>query len=593
MIDKIYSFREMMDFICKQYANNTAFSVLRKGFHESITYSKFGEDVNNLSNSLKVKNVPIAIFSENTYELIVLYFSIVISGNIVIPLDTSASVDSVISELESSKCSIILCSERYFGFLKCMQENSEKKISVVLISDIFKTGSLEESVVCPQTDRIHENDTNIFDNSNVIIYTSGTTSEPKGVMLTQKNIISDAVSTSKKLNFCSKVLLILPVYHAFGLTVGVILPLLEGCEIVLCDGSYTIMKCVQISKAESTIAVPAIMRMFHDNIIACNGNANVMGNIKQIVCGGAMLSADLYDFFEGMGMDIRVGYGLTECAPVVSMNGNEIKKRGSAGQILDCCAVKIQKPDQKGCGEILVKGTNVTKGYLNSPQDTIRGFESGYFKTGDIGSIDDDGFLFITGRRKNTLVLSNGKKVAPEELESYISVIPYVKEVVIFLTKKSESREAIVAEVYIEEKDNYEESRKKVLQEVGKLNGKLPIYKRINEVLFREFEFKKTSTKKIIRISEKDTIQNEIAKPIIGLISELTDVTYESIRIESDLFDELELDSLNFMSLLCELSERHEVEFFENDIRAIRTVWDLSRLIYREKMLHKNKEELL
>lgn len=591
MFDKICSFREMVDSIREQYSNRTAFSIFQKGSQERITYSEFCEDVNHMSNLIQVKGVSMAIFAENMYEWIVLYFSIGISGNIVVPLDTSASVDTIISELERSRCSIIICSERYFAFLKKIQETCEKKISVVLISDIFKDEHLDGTVIFREIERTQENNIDIFNGSTVIIYTSGTTSEQKGVMLTQKNIISDAISASKIFSFYPKVLLILPLYHAFGLTVGVIIPLLEGCEIILCDGSYTIMKCLQESEAESTIAVPAIVQMFHNSIVECNYDTNVMGNIKQIVCGGAMLSTDLYDFFAKMNIDIYVGYGLSECAPVVSGNGNEMKKRGSVGKILDCCTVKILEPDQDGRGEIVVKGENVTKGYLNSLQDTITAFESEYFKTGDIGYIDDDGFLFITGRLKNTLVLRNGKKVAPEELESYISAIPYVKEVVVFLYEKDTSQEEIVAEVYIEEKDDQEESRTQVLRDVENLNCKLPIYKRIKRVLFREFEFKKTSTKKIIRVSEKETIQTEVAKPMFELIKKLTGVSYEKISMESDLFSDLGMDSLSFMTLLSELSELYGVEFFENDLRNIRTVWDISRLAYRGKMLCQERKD--
>ena len=583
MIDNISSFREMILYIREQYACRTAFSILRKGTHTCITYGKFYDDVMYTSEMLKTTGVPIAIFAENMYEWIVLYFSIGISGNIVVPMDTTASVDIITRQLEDAMCSIILCSDRYFKFLKDIQLKSGNRIKLIRISDIFNLQDLSIADIIQDQNETNTPLLNSYNNASVVIYTSGTTAQQKGVLLTQKNILSDAISASKTFSFAPCVVLILPLYHAFGLTAGVVVPLLEGCEVVLCDCNYSIVKCIKESNAESTIVVPAMLKLFHDNIVANNNDIGVMGNIRQIVCGGAMLQEELLDFFEERNISIYVGYGLSECAPVVSTNGNNLKKKGSVGKVLECCSVAIHDPDQNGYGEIIVKGDNVTKGYLNLPQCNSSSFEMDYFKTGDIGYIDDDGFLFVTGRLKDTIVLSSGKKIAPGELESHIGAIPYVNEVAVFLEETDDSREIIVAEIFADNQEAGEGYREKIQKEIGKMNLELPIYKRINRVRFREFPFLRTSTQKIIRISEKDVILEEITKPIIDLLYQIPGRSFEAVSVENDLFNELGLDSLGFVTLASELSEKFHLDFYEDELREIRTVWDFSQYIYRKR----------
>lgn len=469
MIDNLSSFREMIRYISEKYAYRTAFSILGKGTRKCITYKQFYDDVIYTSGILKISGVPVAIFAENTYEWIVLYLSIGITGNIVVPMDTTASVDIITKQLEDSMCSIILCSDRYFKFLKDIQQKSGNRIKLIKISDIFNLQYLSIADIIKESNETQTTLLNAYNNASVVIYTSGTTAQQKGVLLTQKNILSDAISASKIFSFAPCVVLILPLYHAFGLTAGVVVPLIEGCEVVLCDYNYSIVKCIKESNAESTIVVPAMLKLFRDNIIANNNDIGVMGNIRQIVCGGAMVQEELLDFFEERNISIYVGYGLSECAPVVSTNGNRLKKKGSVGKILDCCSVVIQNPDQNGYGEIIVKGDNVTKGYLNLPHCNLSSFETDYFKTGDIGYMDDDGFLFVTGRLKDTIVLSNGKKIAPGELESRIGSIPFVKEVAVFLEETDDSREIVVAEIFADNQDTGEGYREKI-QKKGDIN---------------------------------------------------------------------------------------------------------------------------
>lgn len=589
MTNNLTSFREMILYTCEQYACRTAFSILGKGTKKCISYKQFQDDVVHTSEKFNIKGVPIAIFAENMYEWVVLYFSIGISGNIVVPMDTTASVDAITRQLKDSLCSIILCSDRYFKFLKDIQQKSENRFNLIKIRDIFNLRDLSISDIVKESNKTNITLLKAYDNASVVIYTSGTTARQKGVLLTQKNILSNALSTAKVISFAPSVLLILPLYHAFGLTVGVIVPILEGCEIVICDCNYSIIKGIKESNAEATLAVPAMLKLFRDSIIENHDDISIMGKIRQIICGGATLQEELFDFFEERNISICVGYGLSECAPVVSTNADNMKKKGSVGKVLGCCSVSILDADQNGYGEIIVKGDNVTKGYLNSPNCNSSSFEKGYFKTGDLGYIDDDGYLFVTGRIKDTLVLSNGKKIAPGELELLIGSIPCVKEIVVFLERADDSREVIVAEIFVDKQETSKAYKEKIQKEIDKINLELPIYKRINRVRFREFPFLRTSTQKIIRISEKDMIFEEITKPIIDLLYKMPGRSFESISIGDDLFNDLGLDSIGFVTLSCELSEKFDLDFYEDEIREIRTVWDFSQYIYRKKKLNSDR----
>jgi long-chain acyl-CoA synthetase len=225
------------------------------------------------------------------------------------------------------------------------------------------------------------------------------------------------------------------------------------------------------------------------------------GNLKLIVSGGAPLDPRYVKGFREIGIIVLNGYGITECSPIVSVNRNEYYRDGSVGQIYSCCEVKIAEPDENGHGEICVKGKNVMLGYYKNEQATKEAFDGEWFKTGDIGYLDQDGFLFISGRKKNLIILSNGKNVYPEEMEyAILTDIPYVKEVVVY----AES-DAIVAEIFLDDK-NYPDCTLTINGDISRLNRTLPLYKNIGKIVIRDIEFPKTTVKKIKRQKIDHTI---------------------------------------------------------------------------------------
>ena len=217
------------------------------------------------------------------------------------------------------------------------------------------------------------------------------------------------------------------------------------------------------------------------------------GNLRKIVCGGAPIRAEVGEFFDNIGISLINGYGITECSPAVTCNRPGKCKPGSVGVPMDCCQIKIHNPDDEGVGEIYVKGTNVMLGYYNEPEATAAAFDGEWFKTGDYGYIDSEGFLFIRGREKNLIILSNGKNVSPEELEDKLSRIEYVKEVLVY-----EENGFITAEMFLNEED-FPDARQRIKGDIDEFNRKMPLFKNIGKYKIRDDEFPKTTTLKIVR----------------------------------------------------------------------------------------------
>ena len=223
------------------------------------------------------------------------------------------------------------------------------------------------------------------------------------------------------------------------------------------------------------------------------------GNLELFICGGAPLSEKIAYELTSMGINVLNGYGITECSPIVSVNRNFANRLGSVGQVLDCNEVKINNPDENGVGEIYVRGTNVMVGYYNDEEATKEAFDNGWFKTGDLGYLDKDGFLFVTGRIKNLIILSNGKNVSAEEIEEKIlDEISYVEEVIVY-----DDDDKLAAEIYLNETAE-PEAKTKIKKDIKDLNIKLPSYKKIAKTKIRDEAFPKTTSMKIKRNYKKN-----------------------------------------------------------------------------------------
>ena len=382
-----------------------------------------------------------------------------------------------------------------------------------------------------------------------IVFTSGTTGKGKGVMLSTKNIVSDMTQGMYNFDITPKTLMLLPPHHTFGSTVNIVGHYAQGSEIYLTSGIKYLMKEIQEQKPKHLILVPLFVETLYRRIWAQaerTGEAETLkkgiklsnalrkiridrrrqifkkvlhtfgDNLEMIICGGAALNQDIIDFFDSIGITILNGYGITEASPLISCNRNEWQKNGSVGTPIIGEEVKIADPDENGEGEICVKGPNVMLGYYEDPEATAAVFDSdGFFHTGDYGKLDEDGWIYITGRLKNIIIFKNGKNVYPEEIETELSRIRGALETVVYagVSRSNPDKEVIVAEIY----PDYEQLKQDGIEtdeqiqsyfneKVRETNSRMASYKKVGLVKIRKTEFVKNTSRKITRFSIDKTI---------------------------------------------------------------------------------------
>ena len=386
----------------------------------------------------------------------------------------------------------------------------------------------------------------------VLLFTSGTTGIAKGVMLSQRNICEDLMSAPTILNvnpwdiFFS----VLPIHHTYECTCGFLMPLYKGAAIAYCEGLKYIVKNLQEVRPTMFLAVPLIFESLYKNIwknikkggkeglvrkvmaankvtrkIGLDLNRKLLkdiynlfgGRMRVLISGGAAIDPEILQFFNDLGLIAVQGYGLTECAPMAALNPDQHKymRNDSVGHLLPGMEVKIDDPDEDGVGEICVKGANVMLGYYNMPEATADVMRDGWFYTGDQGYVDEEDFIYITGRKKNVIIASNGKNVFPEELEYHLSRIPYVAESMVWSAEEEGSTndtlivatikpemEEVEAAIGKEAAGDSEAVEKLLWSEVDKINETLPMYKKIRKITVRTEDFEKTTGKKIKRFAE-------------------------------------------------------------------------------------------
>lgn len=471
------------------------------------TYQDFYNDVivftNYLSNNYQNKHI--AIIAENSYYYLVLFFSIIISKNIVVLIDKDLSEESILKLLKKSDSKIVFFS-KYTNF-----NNVMKKYKNFIFDDI-------PLIIENNKDLKYKVKKCKFE-ERVIYFTSGTTGDSKGVMLSEKNILSDIYSASSLFKPDGLVFSCLPFHHAFGLVTSVLKPFYYGVPVFLNNSLKNLMSEIKQSKPNTMFVVPVFIENFYkqiwkkarkskkDNLlkasIIISNNLRKIGidlrcnlfksihesfgdNLKYIICGGAYLDAKYVRWFRSIGIEILNGYGITECSPVLAVNRNKYYKDGSVGQIVKDVKIKIKNE------EILVKGDIVMMGYYKDVKATNEVMENGYFKTGDFGYFDEDGFLYITGRKKNLIILSNGENISPEIIEEKLAKDKAVAEVIVY-----EENNKLIASIYPTE--DYLGNVSYFNGLIYKYNRNVPKNHQIASVNLRKTEFIKNNNRKILR----------------------------------------------------------------------------------------------
>lgn len=510
------SFRQLIAEKSESSPGGIAFQYLNQGRIESITYRRFYQDVSALEAFLNQQDffgIKIALLSENRYEWVLAYFAVVVSANIIVPLDKELSGEEISDLLTHSGAEVLIYSDTYGEVAEDLlrQGRVGKIFNITDFSSFLKTGRelISGGEYVPHKKLADENSVCS------IIFTSGTTGKPKGVMLSQKGLMCDAVNSCRNVYFTGTSLLILPLHHTFAFTAGILVMLIYGCPICISKSLRTFQSDLQAFKPRHIFMVPLFVENLYNTIWKAareQGKEKLLkrtvrfsslarkcgvdirkklfrsirkqfgGNLELVVSGGAPIIQKYINGFDDFGIQILNGYGITECSPVIAVNRNCYFRENSVGLPVKCCEVKIID------GEICAKGSNIMLGYYRDEDMTRDVLADGWFKTGDLGYIDKDGFIYITGRKKNLIILSNGENISPEELENKIQGMAYVKEVLVY----AESGK-IVAEIFGEDEECIRES-------IKKMNQELPLYKQIQKIRFRNMEFEKTNTKKIKRI---------------------------------------------------------------------------------------------
>ncbi len=529
---KYNNLRELVTDCGKKFKNNTAFKVKRKNsdgknYYDCVTYERLSLEVEYLARGIMEKGLAgkrIAVIGKNSYEWMVSFLAVVSAGGVIVPLDRGLLDYEIKDQLIRSEASAIFYGE---AFEERMKEYDIVKICTDAkeFTELIEIGKNAKNKL--QYDNIE------IDNHamSILLFTSGTTSQSKAVMLSQNNMTSNiyAMTLWEKLYESDVNMALLPFHHTFGM-VQTLLFLSYGMTNVFCEG-LRIAKCLNEYGVTVFVGVPRVieeMMLTINRKIESQGKtkkirfARVLsnclrkvgidirrklfkqiidamgGHLRLIIIGAAAASPDVLRFFNDIGVLSIQGYGLTETSPVISAENDTHMRKNSVGWAIPGVEVRIDNPDENGIGEIVTRGENVMLGYYNDKEKTDEILKDGWLYTGDMGSKDKDGYIFISGRKKNVIVLSSGKNVFPEEIETLVNLSPAIKECVVY-AEGDDIKCTIVTDA------NFEGDAKEAVKEhINVVNAQLITYKQISDYTLQENEMEKTTTGKIKRyISHK------------------------------------------------------------------------------------------
>lgn len=571
-VREIKTLKDMMDSSVRLYSERPAFLVKKEkgGEYHQISYALAKNDIDAIGTkllSLGLKDSKIAVIGENCYEWIASYFAVVNGTGVVVPLDKELGRDEIHNLLRQAGCRAVFFTQSFEDYFKDF--DIEYKIRMKIYGDrtkpdeplkepvegAFEAGRiiLWEDLVADGEKLLKEGNRDFIDAEidpdvmKFLLFTSGTTDAAKGVMLSHKNIASCIMDTCKIAYVTpeDRTLSILPIHHTFESTMGMSLVLYRGASIAFFEGLKYINKNLAEAQATVLIGVPLIFESIYDKIwkqaeksgkakalkkaIKLNRTLKSMGmdaskklfksvhekfggKLRLVITGAAGIDPNVLRGFEDLGFTMMQGYGLTECSPLVSGPPdfcNRYKKAGSVGPVVASGEIRIIDKDADGIGEIIYKGPNVMLGYYNMPEKTAEVIKDGWFYTGDLGFLDDEGWLYITGRKKNVIVTKTGKNIYPEEVEYYINRNKYIQESLVHGLFDEESDDTQVSAqirpdydvIYQEFGETFgeEEVHSLIRRVIAEINEKLPIYKRVRSIIVRKDDFVKTTTKKIQR----------------------------------------------------------------------------------------------
>ena len=557
----VKNYREMIEYSVKHYADKIAYKYKKNGDLKHVeyvekTYEQVGKDIKAFATELLNKGLEdkkIVLIGNNRYEWCISYLAITSANMIIVPLDKALPDNEIENLVTRSEAEVAIFDKKYIEVMKKLKNNTNVNLKMLVCMDDIKDDGMEEfSQLMQKGEELVKNGDDRYEKveinpekMSIMLFTSGTTNLPKAVMLSQKNIcanLSDFASWVK-LYPTDTLLSFLPIHHTFECTVTFLYGFYSGCTVAFCDGLKYIQKNLAEYKVSVFVAVPLVLETMYKKIqkaIRDQGKEKLMnrmikisngllkckidlrkiifkqildnfgGNLRVVLYGSAPMDKETIVGFNNFGIALVQGYGLTETSPVIAAETDKEKMPGSVGLALPSLNVKIENPDENGEGEILVKGPSVMIGYYHNEEENKKAFIDGWFRTGDYGYITKDGFIYVTGRKKDIIVLKNGKNVYPQEIEFLINKLPYVTESLVYQREKDKTDTMLCAKIVYDKdmiKEKLGEKTEKeykdhIWEEIKEINKQLPVFKHIKQITITTEPLIKTTTQKVKRYEE-------------------------------------------------------------------------------------------
>ena len=569
-LPKMSNYREILDYASKNYSNNIAYKY-KENIEEKPAkyvekkYSQVVKDVKALATALLdlgFKGKRIALIGENRYEWVISYLAVTCGGMVIAPLDKALPDKEITSLLKRSEVDAVIYEEKHEELFKKLKEDKDINLNTLICinkkeeeKEIINFQQLLEKgrKLIKEKSKLYDEVKVDSDGMSIMLFTSGTTDSAKIVMLSQNNVCSNmyAYQTHFRIREDDTLLSFLPIHRTFECSITILYGFYSGATVAFCDGLRYIQANLKEYEVSIFVAVPLVLETMYKKItkaIADQGKTKLIntmtkisntllkahidirkivfkqiidnfgGKLRMVLYGAASLDKDTIIGLNNFGINSIQGYGLTETSPVLTAEAENRHKPGSIGYPLDNVEIKIDNPDKEGVGEILAKGPNIMLGYYKNEKKTKEAFKDGWFRTGDYGYIDDDGFIFMTGRKNDIIVLRNGKNVYPQELEFLISKLPYVAECMVFSREASKTDTMLVAKIVYNKEvmekdysDSKEEYEKIIWKDVKEINKTLPTFKHIKKVIVTDKPMIKTTTQKVKRNEEIKRTEKELS----------------------------------------------------------------------------------